>query len=133
MDRRRAIVFVAAAAALAGCGIGSGERSTRDGDAQSGNLTTTFLGFEGTSTRDFAPDTVAATYAVIVVTEIERGELRIEVLDATGAVVISSQPRAGAQASASGSVRSGADGVVRYRVSGRGARNGGFQILYTRQ
>lgn len=118
---------------LSGCMLTSGERTSQDVGLQAGNRSATFVSAEGDELRSLEVGAPGAELQVIVILEAEQGELRLDVLDADSAVALSAQSRPDEQVTRSGSVTTDAEGVLRYRVTARGARNGGYQILYQQQ
>ena len=123
-------VVAALALLLNGCLLMSGEQSTTDTQATSGNFNTTFVSAEGGQERTIQTGVGSATLSVIAWVRVQQGELRIELLDPNGAVAISIQGRPDEQITKSGNVPTDSEGNLRYRVIARGARNGGFQVLY---
>jgi hypothetical protein len=118
---------------LSSCMLVSGERISQDTRPEAGNQSASFVSAEGEELHTLDIGVPDATLRVIVLLEAEQGELRLDVLDGQEAVALSAQSRPGEQVTRSGSVTTGSDGVLRYRVSARGARNGGYQILYQQQ
>ncbi|MFL5804679.1 MAG: hypothetical protein ACJ8CR_23405 [Roseiflexaceae bacterium] len=108
----------------------SGEQSTTDTQATGGNFNTTFVSAEGGREQTFQTDAGPATLNVIASVRVQQGELRLELLDPNGAVVISVQGRPDEQITKIGKVPTDNEGNLHYRVIARGARNGGFQVLY---
>ena len=111
----------------------SGERASQDTGPQAGNRSAVFVSAEGDELRSLDIGAPGAELRVIVILEAEQGELRLDVLDGDGAVALSAQSRPDDQVTRSGIIAAGADGLLRYRVSARGARNGGYQLLYQQQ
>jgi hypothetical protein len=118
---------------LSGCMLASGERVSEDIAPEAGNRSAVFVSAEGDEVRSLDIGAPGAQLRVIVILEAEQGELRLDVLDADSAVALSAQSRPDDQVTRSGLVSAGEDGQLRYRVSARGARNGGYQILYQQQ
>jgi hypothetical protein len=118
---------------LSGCMLASGQRVSTDAGEQAGNHSTMFVSAEGAEVRSLSTGISGAELRVIIILEAEQGELRLDMLDANGAVALSAQSRPDEQVTRSGSVAVDAEGELRYRVSASGARNGGYQILYQRQ
>ncbi|MEN9935687.1 MAG: hypothetical protein RLZZ387_2266 [Chloroflexota bacterium] len=113
--------------------LASGQRVSTDAGEQAGNHSTMFVSAEGAEVRSLSTGISGAELRVIIILEAEQGELRLDMLDANGAVALSAQSRPDEQVTRSGSVAVDAEGELRYRVSASGARNGGYQILYQRQ
>jgi hypothetical protein len=113
--------------------LASGARSSEDVAPEAGNQSTIFVSAEGSELHSLAVGEPGAELRVIVILEAEQGELRLDVLDADSAVALSAQSRPDEQVTRSGAVTADAEGMLRYRVTARGARNGGYQILYQRQ
>ena len=67
---------------------------------------------------------------VIVILTVQEGELQLEILDPQDSVTLAVQGRPGEQVTRSGTVATDERGDLHYRVTARGARNGGFQVLY---
>jgi hypothetical protein len=110
----------------------SGDRLSADVRPASGNVTRTFLGAEGSEEQAVSIGGGAATLQTIVILELQQGEMRLEMLNAGGSVAFAVQSRPGDQVSRAGAVRLDETGTLRYRVITRGARDGGYQILYQR-
>ena len=110
----------------------SGERTSIDVRPDAGNVTHTFLGAEGSEVYTISLGDGEALLRVIAILELQQGEIRLELLNAGGSVAFAVQGRPGDQVSRSGMVRLDENGVLRYRVVARGARDGGYQILYQR-
>jgi hypothetical protein len=118
---------------LGGCLLVSGEQTTIDMLEDSGNLSTSFVGADGSEDRTVRVGDVPAEIQVIVMVSIESGDLGVELRqpDGTLAFAVSSKPDA--QVTYSGMVRSDDTGLVRYRVSAYSARNGSYQIFFLPQ
>jgi hypothetical protein len=131
--RPRALLFVLCSlfsVLLSGCLLISGEQSTTDTQPTGGNFNTTFVSAEGGQEQTFQTGAGPATLNVIASVRVQQGELRLELLDSNGAVVISVQGRPDEQITKIGKVPTDSEGNLHYRVIARGARNGGFQVLY---
>lgn len=129
---RRAFFVLLSLVLLSGCMLESGARSSTDAQPESGNTNTTFISAEGEREYTLATGAPSVALDVIVIIEIEQGELRLDLLDPNGGAVITLQGRPDTQVTRSASVTTDAQGNLRYRVSARGARNGGYQVLYQR-
>jgi hypothetical protein len=120
------------ALALSGCLLTSGERPSIDALPDGGNVSTTFVGADGSAERTVETGASGATLNAIVIVQAERGELRLELLNPDGNVAFSVQARPDEQVTRRGDVLADEQGRLRYRVIAQGARNGGYQILYQR-
>ncbi len=129
---RMALSGVLALLLMPACMLVSGDRLSVDLRPDSGNITRTFLGAEGTDEYAIPIGSGATTLQTIVILEVQQGELRLEMLNAGGSVAFAVQSRPGDQVSRAGAVRLDETGTLRYRVITRGARDGGYQILYQR-
>lgn len=127
----RLLALCVLALALSGCMLVSGERVSADTQAAGGNISASFVSAEGTETRTLATGT-PGQLEVIAIVSVDRGELRLDILDPNGSVVFSVQGRPQEQVTRSGSVPTDAEGNLYYRVVTQGARNGNYQILYQR-
>ncbi|MCX7789361.1 MAG: hypothetical protein N2378_01860 [Chloroflexaceae bacterium] len=114
---------------LAGCLQISGETTTIDLGPDGGNVSTSFVGAEGSEERALALDRPGVAAQVIVMVEVRSGDLEVSLLQPDGAVAFVTASRPGAQVTRSGVVRADAAGRIRYRVSARGARDGAFQVF----
>ena len=114
------------------CMLASGERASTDIRPDAGNVTRTFLGAEGSEVYVVPLGDGGSLLQVIAILELQQGEMRLELLNAGGSVAFAVQSRPGDQVSRSGMVHLDENGVLRYRVVARGARDGGYQILYQR-
>jgi hypothetical protein len=132
--KRRYLALIGAAMILflQACMLASGERTSTDVRPDAGNVTCTFLGAEGSEVYTVPLGDGGALLQVIAILELQQGEMRLELLNAGGSVAFAVQSRPGDQVSRSGMVRLDENGVLRYRVVARGARDGGYQILYQR-
>jgi len=128
----RPLLLLLAALLLGGCMIVSGEQSSSDVQPDSGNVSSSFVGAEGAQEGSLAMGR-GGTFNVIAIVSVGQGDLRIEVLDPSGSVMLAVQGRPNEQVTRSGSVPTDPQGNLRYRVSARGARNGAYQILFQRQ
>jgi starvation-inducible outer membrane lipoprotein len=124
------VVGLCLALLLSGCMLVSGEQTTTDAQPSGGNVNTTFVSAEGEQERMLETGASRSVMNVIVIIAVQQGELRLEVLDPGGAVALAVQGRPDEQVTKSGNVATDQQGVLRYRVVARGARNGGFQMLY---
>ncbi|MBO9381955.1 MAG: hypothetical protein J7479_05740 [Roseiflexus sp.] len=132
--KRRYLALIGAATILflQACMLVSGERTSIDVRPDAGNVTHTFLGAEGSEVYTISLGDGEALLRVIAILELQQGEIRLELLNAGGSVAFAVQGRPGDQVSRSGMVRLDENGVLRYRVTARGARDGSYQILYQR-
>ncbi|HWQ15827.1 MAG TPA: hypothetical protein VNL77_23700 [Roseiflexaceae bacterium] len=121
-----------AALLLSGCMLVSGGRLSEDAGVEAGNQSATFVSAEGQELRRLDTGAPGAALRVILILEAEQGELRLDVLDANGTVVLSAQSRPDEQVTRSGTVTADDQGALHIRVTARGARNGGYQVLYQR-
>jgi hypothetical protein len=117
---------------LSACLLTSGERPSIDTLPDGGNISTTFVGAEGSSERSIDTGMARANLNAIVIVQAERGELRVELLNPDRNLVFSVQRRPDEQVTRSGTVQTDDQGRLYYRVIARGARNGGYQVLYQR-
>jgi hypothetical protein len=117
---------------LSGCLLISGERPSVDTLPDGGNVSTSFVGAEGSDERSVETGAASATLNAIVIVEAERGELRVELLNRDGNVAFAVQSRPDEQVTRRGDVLTDDQGRLRYRVIAQGARNGGYQVLYQR-
>lgn len=115
--------------ALAGCMLISGEATSVDLQAGSGNLLTTFVGAEGREERTIDVGPPSAQVQVIAIVGVETGDLELSLLQPDGAVAFAVAARPDAQVTRSGAVQTDEAGAIRYSVSARGARNGAYQIF----
>jgi hypothetical protein len=127
-----ALIGVLASLFMPACMLVSGDRLSTDVRPDSGNVTRTFLGAEGSEEYAIPVGGGAAMLQTIVILEVQQGEMRLEMLNAGGSVAFAVQSRPGDQVSRSGIVQPDETGTLRYRVITRGARDGGYQILYQR-
>lgn len=123
------LLSLGAALLLTGCLQISGETTTIDLGPDGGNVSTSFVGAEGSEERVVALDRPGVAAQVIVMVEVRSGDLEVSLLQPDGAVAFVTASRPGAQVTRSGVVRADAAGRIRYRVSARGARDGAFQLF----
>src|SRR5688500_10905921 len=69
---------------LSSCLLISGEQAQADAQPTGGNMSSSFVSAEGVEERMVATNMPAASLNVIVIVELEEGELRIEALDPDG-------------------------------------------------
>ncbi len=119
------------ALALSGCLLSSGERRSSDLGPSSGNEAVSFIGAEGEQT--YTLKVAGGELQVIAIVAASSGELRLDVLDADGAVALTVQSRPDEQVTRSGTVRVSDASGLRYRMVARSARNGAYQVLYQQQ
>jgi hypothetical protein len=117
---------------LSGCLLTSGERPSTDALPDGGNVSSTFVGADGSAERTVETGANGVTMNAIVIVQAERGELRLELLNPDGNVAFSVQARPDEQVTRRGDVLTDQQGRLRYRVIAQGARNGGYQVLYQR-
>ena len=117
---------------LSGCLLTSGERPSTDALPDGGNVSSTFVGANGSAERAIETGANGTTMNAIVIVQAERGELRLELLNPDGNVAFSVQARPDEQVTRRGDVLTDEQGRLRYRVIAQGARNGGYQVLYQR-
>ncbi len=123
------LLLLATILLLAGCLQISGEITTIDLGPDGGNVSTSFVGAEGSAERTLALDRPGVAAQVIVMVEVRSGDLEVSLLQPDGAVAFVTASRPGAQVTRSGVVRADEAGRIRYRVSARGARDGAFQVF----
>lgn len=131
--QRMAFVFVlwVSAVAVSGCLLVAGQQQSSDIQADAGNVSAAFVSAEGTQRRTIATD-IPGELNVIVLTSVDRGDLRLDFLEPDGSVAFSIEGSPEGQRSRSGNVSTDEQGRLHYRVVARNARNGSFQILYQR-
>ncbi|MEM8532179.1 MAG: hypothetical protein AAGF95_15145 [Chloroflexota bacterium] len=127
----RVFVLLAGAVAVSSCLLVAGQQQSSDIQADAGNVSSAFVSAEGTQRRTIATDT-PGELNVMVLTSVDRGDLRIEFLEPDGSVAFSIEGSPEGQRSQSGNVSTDEQGRLHYRVVARNARNGNFRILYQR-
>jgi hypothetical protein len=115
---------------LSGCLLLSGEQTTIDLLAGTGNVSTTFVSAEGGEERTVQVSDGASELQAITIISLESGDLQIDLIQPDGSVAFAIAGRPDTQVTRSSSVRSDSSGMVRYRVSAHGARNGEYQIFF---
>jgi len=115
---------------LGGCMLVSGGQTASDTHPTGGNLSASFVSAEGEELQTLATGAGPTTMNVIVIMSVQQGELRLELLDPSGSVALAVEGRPDEQITKSGNIATDAQGNLRYRVIARGARNGGYQLLY---
>ncbi|MGQ9926004.1 MAG: hypothetical protein ACUVS4_03945 [Chloroflexaceae bacterium] len=123
------LLLLAATLLLAGCLQISDEATTIDLGPDGGNVSTSFVGAEGSAERTLTLNRPGVAAQVIVMVEVRSGDLEVSLLQPDGSVAFATASRPGAQITRSGVVRTDAAGRIRYRVSARGARDGAFQLF----
>jgi hypothetical protein len=124
-------VFVAVplVLALTGCFLISGPVQSTDNTPDGGNVYVGFVSAEGNDTRTVTTNFPNQTLEVTVFAQNQRGQMRVEILDAQNSVSVVVDGQAEEQARV-GTVQTNEAGEFRYRVRATGAQRGAFQILY---
>jgi hypothetical protein len=132
VDGRWPVVALACCVALllSGCLMMSGEQTSGDAQPTGGNFSATFVSAEGGQERIIPTGAGATRLDVIAAVRVQQGELRLELLDANGAVALSIQGRPDEQVTKLGKVPTDGEGNLHYRLLARGARNGGIEVFY---
>lgn len=126
----RAALAIWLALSLSGCIVISGAQNSTDARPAGGNTSMTFVSAEGSEVYTLETGASKAAMNVIVLMTVQEGDLRLEVLDEQGSVVMAVSSRPGQPVTRSGTISTDERGDLRYRVVARGARNGSFQVLY---
>lgn len=124
-----AVFFVLCSLFLSSCLLTSGGITSTDTQAAAGNLSASFVSAEGQDERTLDVGE-QSQLSVITIVSVAQGQLRIDILDPNGSVVLSVQGRPNEQVTKSGTVQTDANGALHYRVIAQGARNGSYQVLY---
>ena len=114
---------------LSGCLLIAGDQQSADRAEDAGNVSVRFVSAEGTELRQVLAAGGAANLDVTVFAQVERGQLRIEVLDPRNSVVFVVEGTPEEQVGR-GTVPTDAEGNLRFRIRATGAQRGGFQLLY---
>lgn len=114
---------------LSGCFLISGATRSADQTADGGNVFVSFVSAEGTETQTVTTNFPSQQLEVTVFTQNRNGQIRIEVLDPQGSVVLSIEGTA-QEGVEQALVQTDAEGTFRYRVRATGAQRGSFTILY---
>jgi hypothetical protein len=115
---------------LSGCLLLSGEQTSADAQPTGGNFSTTFVSAEGGQERTIQTGAGPTTLNVIATVRVQQGELRLEMLEPSGAVAISIQGRPDEPVTKLGKIPTDNEGNLHYRIVARGARNGSIEVLY---
>ena len=123
------LLLAACAPLFTGCLLIAGGQQSSDRAEDAGNVSVRFVSAEGTEIRQVDTGIVSAQLRVTVFAQVERGQLRIEVLDPQGsaALVVEGTPD---EQVARTTVVTDAQGNLRFRIRATGAQRGGFQLLY---
>ncbi len=108
----------------------SGEQTSVDLLQDSGNLSTSFVSAEGEAVRTLKVAEDARLMQVVVIVEVESGDLRLELLRPDGTVEFVAEGRPGNQVTRTSEIQTDEQGYMHYRVSARAARNGSYQLLF---
>lgn len=133
--RATAVNIVAGAAAtfllffLTGCFLISGQVASTDNTPDGGNVYVGYVSAEGVETRTVTTNFPNQALEVTVFAQNQRGQMRVEILDAQNSVSMVVDGQAEEQARV-GRVQTNEAGEFRYRVRAIGAQRGAFQILY---
>ncbi len=125
----RFVVLLLLAQPLASCLLLSGPQQSADRAEDAGNVSVQFVSAEGNELRQVVAADGAARLDVTVFARVERGQLRIEVLDPRGSAVLVVEGTPDEQVGRA-TVPTDAAGNLRYRIRATGAQRGGFQLLY---
>jgi len=114
---------------LTSCLLISGGQQSSDRAEDAGNVSVQFVSADGTEVRQVAAADAAANLLVTVFARVDRGQLRIEVLDPQGSavVIVEGTPE---EAVSRGTVSTDGVGNLRFRIKATGAQRGGFQLLF---
>lgn len=115
---------------LTGCLLVSGEQTSVDLQPGSGNLTASFVSAEGQEVRSLKIAEDARTIQVIVIVEVESGDLRIDLLRPDGAVEFAVEGRADSPVTRTSEIQTDDQGYIHYRLLAQGARGGSYQLLF---
>lgn len=126
---RRVLQLLMTLPLLTGCLLMSGAQQSTDRAEDAGNVSVQFVSADGTEERQVLAADGATSLLVTVFARVDRGQLRIEVLDPNNSAVIILEGTAEEQV-ARGTVPTDATGNLRFRIKATGAYRGGFQILY---
>ncbi len=114
---------------LTGCLLIAGDQQSADRAEDAGNVSVRFVSAEGTEVRQVLAADAPSSLDVTVFAQVERGQLRIEVLDPQDSVVFVVEGTPEEQVGR-GTVPTDAAGNLRFRIRATGAQRGGFQLLY---
>jgi hypothetical protein len=114
---------------LSGCLLISGANQSADSTGEGGNVYVSFVSAEGNDTRIVQTQFPGQILDLTVFARNERGQMRLEVLDERGSVMLSLEGTAQEQVRP-GQVQTNTAGEFRYRIRATGAQRGEFQILY---
>ncbi|GAC1362352.1 MAG: hypothetical protein NVS4B8_13560 [Herpetosiphon sp.] len=114
---------------LSSCLLLAGGSQSVDLGADGGNARVEFVSADGSEVRTLRASGQVGKVEVILLTQVERGQLRIEVLDPQGSQVLVVEATSDRRAART-VVATDAQGNVRYRVRATGAHNGMWELLY---
>jgi hypothetical protein len=126
---RHALLVLMALPLLTNCLLMSGAQQSTDRADDAGNVNVQFVSADGTEVREVPVADGATSLLVTVFAHVDRGQLRIEVLDPNNSAVIILEGTPEEQV-ARGTVPTDTAGNLRFRIKATGAHRGGFQILY---
>ncbi len=126
---RRALLVLVVLPLLTNCLLISGAQQSSDRAEDAGNVNLQFVSMDGMEVREVAAADGAADLLVTIFARVDRGQLRIEVLDPNGSAVIVVEGTPEEQV-ARGTVPTDANGMLHFRIKATGAHRGGFQLLY---
>ena len=125
----RALALLLLLPLTTGCLLIAGGQQSTDRAEDAGNVSVRFVSAEGSEVRQVVAADSATQLRVTVFAQVERGQLRIEVLDPQGSVALVVEGTAEERV-ARVTVPTDATGNLRYRIRATGAQRGGFQLLY---
>lgn len=89
-----------------------------------------FVSAEGQEVRSLKIAEDARTIQVIVIVEVESGDLRIDLLRPDGAVEFAVEGRADSPVTRTSEIQTDDQGYIHYRLLAQGARGGSYQLLF---
>ena len=125
----RALFTLALIPLLTNCLLIAGGEQSADRAADAGNVSVQFVSADGTEVRQVSAADTTTRLLVTVFARVERGQLRIEVLDPQGSaiIVLEGTPE---EVVMRGVGPTDAAGNLHFRVKATGAQRGGFQLLF---
>ena len=125
----RSVALLLLTPLLAGCLLIAGGQQSSDRSPDGGNVSVEFVSAEGTEVRQVQAADAAASLEVTIFARVERGQLRLEVLDPQGSVALVVEGTPEEQVTRT-TVATDAQGNLRFRIKATGAQRGGFTLLY---
>jgi hypothetical protein len=128
-DLLRRSLLLLALLLLGGCLLTSGEQQLIDRQGDAVALQLSLVGAEGAQSRTLAVGSANTEVQVIALLSVASGDLSLELLQPDQSVVFVLTARPDSEVTRSARVLTDADGLLHYRITATGARDGLLQLF----